>query len=108
MSTVNELDVAREKWFLAKESAVKFAASIHQTGSGYGDPEARLNDDHQLQTLRYEAERLFIEYQEICSQETNKKLIKLQKSQSIATWASFAVAAMVGLSTIVQAYLMKK
>lgn len=48
----------------------------------------------------HKAERLFREYHDL-SQETELKMLGLQKAQHLATWDSFAVAALVGVATIV-------
>jgi len=95
------VDAARVKWFSASEAASELAAELFQPGSGYGNPEARMHDQHRLQTARHDAERLFREYHDLSRQETEQKMLELQQSQRLATWASFAVAAMVGVATIV-------
>lgn len=60
-----------------------------------------MQDEHRLQTARHEAELLCREYHDLGRQETELKMLSLQKSQQLATWASFAVAAVVGVATIV-------
>jgi hypothetical protein len=99
----NDVDVARKKWLDASERASQLASSLFQPGSGYGDPEARLQDEHALQTARHEAERRFQEYHDIDKRDMEQKMLMLQRSQRLATWASFAVAAVVGIATIVSA-----
>jgi hypothetical protein len=96
-----KVDEARGKWVSTSEAASKLAAELFQPGSGYGDPDARMQDEHRLQTVRHEAERLFREYHDLSRQETDQKIYELQKSQQLATWASFSVAAVVGAATIV-------
>lgn len=96
-----KVDAARSKWLSASVVASELATELFQLGSGYGDPEARMQDEHRLQTSRHEAQRLFQEYHDLSRQETELKMLELQKSQRLATWASFAVAAMVGVATIV-------
>ncbi|WP_261232314.1 hypothetical protein [Serratia entomophila] len=95
------VDAARSRWLTANEIASQLAKELYQPGSGYDDPSARLQDEHRLQTARYEAERLFHEYNDLSRQETEQKMLGLQRSQQLATWASFAVAAMVGIATII-------
>jgi hypothetical protein len=100
-STSLAVEEARVKWVSASEVASKLAAVLFQPGSGYGDPEVRMQDEHRLQTARHEAEWLCREYHDLGRQETELKMLSLQKSQQLATWASFAVAAVVGVATIV-------
>ena len=99
MSTA--VEAARSKWFSASDAASTLASEMSQPGSGYGDPEARMQDWHRLQTARHEAERLFREYHDLGRQDTELKMLELQQSQRLATWASFAVAAVVAVATIV-------
>ncbi len=92
---------ARSRWLKATEHTSRLAAELFQPGSGYGDPEARLTDEHRLQSAKDEAERLFREYHDLDRQHMESEMLELQRSQRLATWASFAVAAVVGLATIV-------
>lgn len=92
---------ARSRWLAASESASQIAVSLFQDGSGYGDPDAREADVHRLQPARYEAERLFHEYHDLDRWQIQSEIIHLQRSQRLATWASFAVAGMVGIATVV-------
>jgi hypothetical protein len=92
---------ARSRWLAASEHASKLAAELFQPGSGYGDTEARRADEHRLQSTKDVAERLFREYHDLDRQHMESEMIELQRSQRLATWASFAVAAVVGLATIV-------
>lgn len=78
------------------------ASTVYQPGSGYGDPQARNEDLHRLETARAEAERLFREYHDLDRRYIEYEMLKLQRSQRLATWASFAMAAVVGVATIVQ------
>lgn len=97
----NEVEEARLRWLKASESASQIASELFQPGSGYGDPEARQQDEHRLQSARHEAERLFREYHDLDRKDMDAKMLELQRSQRLATWASFAVAAAVGLATVV-------
>ncbi|WP_248767829.1 hypothetical protein [Pseudomonas sp. MWU12-2345] len=99
--TMNKVDLARAKWVGASDAASELGKVMHQLGSGYGDPEARMQDEHRLQTTRYDAERLFREYDDLSRQQTDMKILMLQASQKRAMWASFAVAAVVGVATII-------
>ena len=91
----------RARWLEASEAASKLAAELFQPGSGYGDPEARAADEHRLQSARLDAERLFREYHDLDRRDMEIKMLDLQRSQRLATWASFAVAAVVGLATVI-------
>lgn len=96
----SEASASRERWLAASARASELAASLFQPGSGYGDPDARVQDEHQLQTARHEAERLFREYHDLDRKDMEQKLLEVQQSQRLATWASFAVAVVVGVATI--------
>ena len=97
---MNDIALARAKWIRASDAASSLAKSMHQSGSGYGDPDAQIQDEHRLQTARHEAERLFREYDDLSRQETDLKLMALQNSQRRATWASVAVAVVAGVAAI--------
>ncbi|MFA5354467.1 MAG: hypothetical protein WC291_09570 [Thermodesulfovibrionales bacterium] len=97
----SEVEEARLRWLNASERASQIASELFQSGSGYGDPEARNQDEHRLQSARHDAERLFREYHDIDRRDMEAKMLELQRSQRLATWASFAVAAVVGLATVV-------
>ena len=97
---VDAVEGSRMRWLAASELASKMAAEMFQLGSGYGDPDARANDEQRLLSARHETERLFREYRDLERQDVESKLLRLQRSQTLATWASFAVAAVVGLATI--------
>jgi hypothetical protein len=96
---------ARSRWLAASERASSLATELLQPGSGYGDPEARDADVHRLETARAEVERLFREYHDLDRRHTESEILELQRSQRLATWASFAVAAVVGIATVVQTLL---
>lgn len=95
------VEAARSRWLQASQAASKLAAELFQPGSGYGDPDARAADEHRLESARIDAERLFREYHELDRRDMELKMLELQRSQRLATWASFAVAAVVGLATVV-------
>jgi hypothetical protein len=94
------VDAARSRWLAASDQASSLAAELFQPGSGYGDPEARKQDEHRLQSAKEEAERRFREYQDLHRVYLESSMLRLQRSQTLATCASFAVAAAVGLATI--------
>jgi len=96
-----EVDHARERWLDASGRASSAAAEMFKPGSGYGCREAEQEDRHRLETARSDAERLLREYQDLDRRYTQQQLLRLQRSQHLATWASFSVAAVVGLATIV-------
>ena len=95
------VETVRFKWIEASESATRLASELFQPGSGYGDPEAKAQDEHRLQSARLDAERLFREYHDLDRRDMEYKMLELQRSQRLATWASFVVAAVVGLATVV-------
>jgi hypothetical protein len=96
---------ARSRWLAASENASNLAAKMFQPGSGYGDPEARMADEHRLQTAKDEADRLFREYYDIDKRHIESEMLKLQRSQRLATWASFFVAAAVAIATIINIFV---
>jgi hypothetical protein len=96
----NDVETARARWLSASECASQLAAELFQAGSCYGDPDARTVDEHRLQSARHDAERFFREYHNLDRRKMELKLLELQRSQSLATWASFAVAAVVGMATV--------
>ncbi len=97
----NGVEAARSRWLEASEHASKLAAELFQPESGYGDPDARSADEHRLQSAKHEAVRLFQEYHDLDRRDMEFKMLKLQHSQKLATWASLAVAAVVGIATII-------
>lgn len=97
----DSIAIARSRWLSAGDHASKLAAELFQPGSGYGDPDARLADEHSLQSAKEEADRLFREYNDLEKRRIESKMLELQRSQRLATWASFAVAAVVGVATVV-------
>jgi hypothetical protein len=99
--TSNDVEAARARWSSASERASQVAEELFQPGSGYGDPDARATDEHRLQSARLEAERFFREYHDLDRRDMELKILELQRSQRLATWASFAVAAVVGVATVV-------
>ena len=97
----NDVEAARVRWLSASECASQIASELFQPGSGYGDPDARASDEHHLHSARHDAERFFREYHDLDRRNTELKILTLQRSQHLATWASFAVAAVVGIATVV-------
>jgi hypothetical protein len=97
----NDVEAARARWLSASERSSQLAAELFQPGSGYGDPDARTTDEHRLQSARHDAEQFFREYHDLDRRDMELKLLRVQRSQRLATWASFAVAAVVGVSTVV-------
>jgi len=98
---LNEVAQAHSRWREASEKVSQLNSELFQLGDGYGDPGARAADEHRLDSARHDAERLFREFHEVDRREMEEKMLDLQKSQHLATWASFAVAAVVGLATVV-------
>ncbi len=96
-----DVEAARSRWIDASELASQLSREMFQPGSGYGCPGAESQDVHRLQSSRNEAERLFREYHEFDKRYMESKMLELQRSQRLATWASFAVAAVVGFSSVV-------
>lgn len=95
-----QVQLARTNWLDASEQASILAHELFKPGSGYGNPEARSQDEHRLNTARFEADRLFRHYDALDRQLTGNKMLALQSSQRLATWASFAIALAVGVTTI--------
>ena len=104
MNTQPELEEqvqqARKEYHDSYERAASMALELCQPGDGYGNPEARLQDEHKLNSARFEADRLFRHYEALDRQLTGNKMLALQSSQKLATWASFAIAFAVGCATI--------
>lgn len=104
MSRIREgsaTEAARARWLESSQAASNLAEGLFHPGDGYGDPDARAADQHLLDSARLEAERLFREYHDLDRREIDRRMLELQRSQRLATWASFAVAALVGLATVV-------
>ena len=92
-ATAAGLEEARCRWITAADQASAMATELFQPGSGYGCPEAEMQDRHRLETARREAERRYQEYQDEERRFTQRQILQLQRSQALATWASFCVAA---------------
>ncbi len=97
----DDVETARKKWLAASEVASLLANKLFQPGSGYGNPYARSQAEHRLQTAKHDVDRLFQEYHDLYRREMETKMLEIQRSQRLATWASFAVAAVVGIATII-------
>lgn len=97
---------ARKDWHKASERAARIALELFQPGNSYGNPDARFQDEHLLNSARFEADRLFKHYDALERQLTDNKMLSLQASQKLATWGSFAVALSVGSATIAE-FLLK-
>lgn len=95
-----QIEQARERWLAASAQTSKIACEIFQPNSGYGCLEAEKHDRHRLETARIDAERLLQEYADLDRRYIQHHMLRLQHSQRLATWASFAVAAVVGVATI--------
>lgn len=93
------IEQARARWLAASECASAAAAQMWQAG-GYGCPDALLEDQHRRDAARLDAERLFQEYQDLDRRWVQQQMLRLQRSQQLATWASFSVAVAVGIATI--------
>ncbi len=101
MDESNDVEAARQRWFEAVDVAANLASGLFQPGSGYGDPDAMIQDQHRLESARAEAELRFREYHETDRRSIDREMLQLQRSQRLAAWSSFAVAVVVGASTIV-------
>jgi len=97
----DEVETARKKWLAASKAASQLANKLFQQGSGYGDPDARLQAEYRVQTARHDVDSLFQEYHDIYRHEMEMKMLEIHRSQRLATWASFAVVAVVGIATII-------
>jgi hypothetical protein len=89
-NTAEAIEHARSRWTAACEKASAMAKARVDAGVG-----------NSLELARIEAERLFLDYQDIERRRTQEEMLQLQRSQQLATWASFSVAAAVGVATIV-------
>jgi len=96
-----EVSEARTRWLEASENASKLAMEMYQPGSGYGDPQAEAGDKYRVEAAKADAQRLMHEYHDADRMCMEQKIHSLQKSQTIATWASFTVAFVVGVATII-------
>jgi len=85
-------EAARARWLDAQQERRALAASLSQPGSGYGDPEARLQDEHHLRVATEAAEDLLREYQDLVRARTDAEMLTLQRSMTRATWASVVIA----------------
>lgn len=99
------VDEARLKWLEASSKASELALEMYQPGSGYGDPQAEAGDKYRVEVAKSEADKLMHQYHDIDRKLAEKKFGELQKSQTIATWASFTVAFVVGATTIISIIL---
>lgn len=93
---------AKQRWHVASLEASRVASTLFQPGSGYGDSDARLQDEHKMHVAKEEAERLYREYNDLDRSLIDEEMLFLQRSQKHVTWASFIVAAAVGIASIVQ------
>lgn len=97
----NSTETARVRWLEARRRYSELADNYLRPGNGYGDPFTQQSAAHQVETARNEAESLFLEFQRLDRRDVDSTMLKLQRSQHLATWASFVVAAVVGLATVV-------
>jgi hypothetical protein len=95
----DEVDDARQRWRRASSHAADLAASHFGPGTGYS-PDARDEAEREIREARLEADRLFAEYDDLDRRSLQRTMLELQRSQHRATWASFAVAAVVGTATV--------
>jgi hypothetical protein len=51
-SRSDSMELARKRWLDASEYASKLSSELFQPGSGYGDPDARLQDEHRLRSAK--------------------------------------------------------
>lgn len=98
--TRSEVDEAHARWRSASASASKLGAELFAPGSGYGDPDALMADQHRVQAAKDEAERLFQDYDALSRRFSDERMLALHRSQHRATWASFTVALVVGVATV--------
>jgi len=63
--------------------------------------QAEAGDKYRVEAAKAEAQRLMHEYHDIDRRVTEQKLSDLQRSQTLAAWASFTVAFAVGFTTII-------
>jgi hypothetical protein len=80
-------------------------SSLFQPGSGYGSPDEFRNDEQRLVAARAEAVECFQDYQLLERRKIDLRILSLERSQTLAAWSSFSVAAVVGAATIVNIVL---
>lgn len=96
---------ARRRWIEAREIALKLSEDMFSVGSGFGDPDAREAARHQVETATREIEWRHQELLDLERRDLEARMLRLQRSQTLATWASFAVAAAVGATTAISVLL---
>lgn len=97
---------AKNRWEAAQQRLAQVDGERLQPGDGYGDGGmSQIAWEQGFRTASNEEQRLYREYQHIGRRRIDDEMLALQRSQKLATWASFAVAAAVGLATIVQTIL---
>jgi len=96
---------ARTRWLEASERASRLSAQLFEPGTFGGGAIALEEIVHGAETARAEAERLFRDYHDLDRQRIESEMLELQRSQRLATWASFTVAALVGIATVAQTLL---
>ena len=101
----DDVERSRARWINASKGASELASALFQPGSGYGDRDAQLQDEHRLNSARTEAERAYREYADLALSYVNKQMVELQASQRKAAWLSLLVAAVVGLATVLSLVL---
>ena len=99
--TCGELEAARLRYIDASRSVAELHSKLFQPGSGYGSPDEFRNDEQRLVAARVEAEKCFQDYQLLERRKIDLRILSLERSQALAAWASFSVAAVVGAATII-------
>jgi len=92
---------AYQRW-LAAEEEVEQLLKQFLPGSGFGHPAAESGARTSLESAHRLAERSRATYNEAVRRGSEVTMLKLQKSQHLATWASFVVAFVVGATTVLQ------
>jgi hypothetical protein len=103
--TFGELEAARQKYIDASRLVAELHSSLFQPGSGYGSPDEFRNDEQRLVAARAEAVECFQDYQLLERRKIDLRILSLERSQTLAAWSSFSVAAVVGAATIVNIVL---
>ncbi len=100
MRATDEHKAARDAWTAAQQAAIQERRTIFGEGTGFGDPDAKEAALQRLAAAETEAQMCRSEYEDLQRVGMEKEMLQLQRSQRLATWASFAVAAAVGATVI--------
>lgn len=99
--TSDDVQRAKQLWYDASAKVAEVENSLPGPGDGYGDGgQSQRSHEQRLASARRQAEERFREYDALSRRHTEAEMLRLQRSQSLATWASFAVAVVVGIAQL--------